>query len=152
MKILKFTIITFFALLFVQAKAQNAPTGNWLIQDGEEIGKYYFFKHNQKLYGLLCYYKEAKEEFSLIKELENKTSYTSIQDIPKSYILSNLKEYIEFDAFEFDDDLWEGTYTYKEDGETKKIDTELKLLTPQKIEAKFTSWGFSETSILVKIE
>lgn len=150
MKQIRTIIVGLLILLTYQVKAQNeAPSGNWLMED-KGTSKFYFFKQNQKLFGLMYYYKDSKEEFSLIKELNNE--YTSIQDIPKNIIFSKFEKYITFNALELDEDVWDGDFIYEEDGEKKEIDTEMKLLSANKLEAKFTVWGFSEKSILTKIK
>lgn len=139
--------------IMLYAQDSKSYTGFFQLQDQDGISKFYFFTHKQKLYGLI-YYLEGKDGFQLDHELKKRPElkFSGFENMEPADILKYLDEFVVFKEFEFEDELWKGRFLYREEDEVHELDTKLKLLSKDQLEAIFVyAKVFTEKSILSRI-
>lgn len=153
MKNLKLHLSLLLLLSFSSLMGQQSQDilGEWVSKDSDGNGKYSLFEHEGKVYGLMYYWKDDKEEFSLEEELK-KYAGEDWKDKEKSSdqeILESLKEFIILMDFVPKGKKWTGKIVTDEKGNTVK--GTLKLLSKNELEVGYSSWGFSEKSVWKRV-
>ena len=148
MKYLKLNVLVFSFLIANSIAAQNVTDiiGKWHNEEEGAVTKCYFFEQKGKLYGLVYYYKEGGEEFSLEKELKA-YEVEKIEDLSGEDIFQYLGEYVWFKDFKKDDNEWNGEFIYTEKGETSTYESALKLINKKELKVSFKYWGIWDSGI-----
>ncbi|MEO1261883.1 MAG: hypothetical protein AAFZ15_23975 [Bacteroidota bacterium] len=148
MKFLKLNILLYSFFIANSITAQNATgiIGKWHNEDEGAITKCYFFEHKGSLYGLVYYYQEGGEKFSLEKELKA-YEVENIEDLSSADIFQYLSEYVWFKDFKKDGNEWSGKFIYTEKGETSDYESALKLINKEELKVSFKYWGIEDSGI-----
>lgn len=147
MKYLKFNMLFFSLFLANFLTAQNTADiiGKWHNEEGGAVTKCYLFEHQGKLHGLVYYYKDKNEAFSLEKELKA-YEVEKIEDLTSEDIFQHLSEFVWFKDFEKKDKEWKGQFIYTEKGESSMYDAALKPISPKALKVSFKYWGIWDSS------
>ncbi|MEM7298363.1 MAG: hypothetical protein AAF391_08875 [Bacteroidota bacterium] len=154
MKLPKFGLLILSILIVSSLPAQSTSSiiGEWESTESDGHGKYSIFEHNGKLYALMYYWKDDKEEFSLEKELGDYTNADadSWDELSSSDIFDNLQELIILKDFSKNGNSWKGDLIYDDDGST--IDGSLSLLNNGQLELSYSYWGMTEKTSWTRIK